>query len=92
MKVENQVINKKDWSVDVDGVNIKVVNKKYLQLYVDGKLQDVFFGLFVNSSTLKGKMPDGRKIKVCFGGHFVVQYAIFVDNQLVLSTYNKFAN
>lgn len=92
MKIENQVIKRKMWSVDVDGVNIKVVNKKYLQLYVDGKLQDVFFGLFVNSSTLKGKMPDGRKIKVCFGGHFIVKYAIFVDNQLVLSTYDKFEN
>ena len=90
MKIENEtIVKRKVCSVDVDGINIKVENKKYLSLYVNGELQDVFWGLFVNSSILKGKMPDGREVKVCFGGHFIIQYAIFVDNKLVLSTYKK---
>jgi len=88
MKVENEFVKKrKIWSVDVDGINIKVVNKKYIRLYVNGELQDVFWGLFVNSSGLRGKMPDGREVKVRFGGRFVFQLAIFVDSQLVLSTH-----
>ena len=90
MKIENVCIEKrKGFSVDVDGVNIKLVNKKYLRLYVNEELQDVFWGLFVNSAKLIGKMPDGRKIKVCFGGHFVVHYAVFVDDKLVLNTYKN---
>ena len=89
MKIENVVKTRKEWSVDVDGVNIKVLNKKYITLFVNGEKQDIFWGLFVNSSKLYGKMPDGREIKVVIGGHFVVQCAIFVDNQLVYSSYNK---
>lgn len=93
MLIENKVIKRrKECSVCVDGVNIKVVNKKYLRLYVNGELQDIFWGLFVNASGLRGKMPDGREIKVRFGGHFVMQYAIFVDSTLVLSTYKKVCN
>ena len=90
MKIENSLIkNNKMYSVDVDGVNIKVINKKYVCLYVNDQLQDIHWGLFVNSSVLKGKMPDGREIKVCFGGHFIIQFAIFVDNNLVLNSYKK---
>ena len=90
MKIENEVIKKrKECSVDVDGINIKIVNKKYLKLYVKGELQDIFWGLFVNSSGMRGKMPDGREIKVRFGGHWILQYAIFVDNTLVFSTHKN---
>lgn len=84
MQVEN--INKQDcnWSVEVDGNSIKIENNSSItKLFVNEKLQDVLPGI-ATSARLNGKLPDGREIKVVFGGMFKVHCYIFVDNELVL--------
>lgn len=84
MKVEN--INKQvaKWSLDVDGNNISLENNATrMELFVNGNLQDV--DPFLNgSSRLNGKLPDGKEIKVVFGGVIKMHIYIFVDNELVL--------
>lgn len=84
MKVENINAQDANWSVDVDGNNIKIENSASItKLFVNDKLQDVLPAL-TTSARLNGKLPDGKEVKVVLGGMFKVHCYIFVDNELVL--------
>ena len=82
MKIENIKKGKGTWSVDVSGVNIKVKNSTAVaKLFIDGKLQDIFWGIFL-SPHLFGKLPNGKEVKVVLGGVIKMHCDIFVDNKL----------
>jgi hypothetical protein len=84
VKVENKKIGKGFWSVDVDGVNIKVENKASVaKLIVNDKIQDIYVGM-IGSPRFTGKLPNGKEIKVVISGNWKVCCHIFVDCELVL--------
>ena len=84
MKVENVNTQNGNWSVDIDGVNIRLENKLTTsKLFVNDKLQDICFGM-ISAPHLTGKMPNGKEVKVAIGGDIKVHCCIFVDNELVL--------
>ena len=88
MKIENKVIEKDIWSVEVNGNTIKLENKfKTAKLFVNDELQDIYLGV-ASFSNLRftGKLPDGKEVKVIFGGDFNWHCYIFVDNELVLES------
>ena len=85
MKVDN--INKQsdNWSVDVDGNHIRVENKfSTTKLFVNDKLQDVFYGMFGAVPHLTGSLPDGKRIKASVGGDVRIHCSIFVDDEVVI--------
>lgn len=87
MKVENVIIEKNNWAVDVDENTIIVENKvNTLKLLVNDKLQDIQLGgIAIDNVRLYGKLPNGKKIKVVVGGiGFKTLCYIFVENELVL--------
>ncbi len=88
MKVDNVKIEKNNWSVKVDDDFIKVENtRSKLNLFVNGKLQDVFLGSFTfHNVRLSGKTAKNREIKVVCGGDFKMHCCIFVDNEVVLDS------
>ena len=84
MKVENVNTQNGNWSVDIDGVNIRLENKLTTsKLFVNDKLQDIYFGM-IGAPHLTGKMPNGKEVKVVIGGDIKIHCCIFVDNELVL--------
>lgn len=50
----------------------------YVELIVDGKIQDAKNGV-VFSADLQGKLPDGKPIKASIGGAFAPKCSVFVD-------------
>lgn len=75
------------WNVEFKGRLIRVENGiSRNRLFVDGELQDEYFG-FGFRSRLYGAIRevDGirKPIRVALGGHFRVHCRIFVDDRIV---------
>lgn len=84
MKVENVNLQSGNWSVDVDGNNIRLENKlSTVKLFINDKIQDVYFGM-IGAPHLTGKLPNGKEVKAVIGGDLKMHCCIFVDNELVL--------
>ena len=84
MKVTNEKIESGIWSVDVDGVNVRVENKlSTVKLFVKDELQDIYLGM-IGCPHLTGVLPDGRPVKAAIGGDFKMHCYIFVDNKAVI--------
>ena len=84
MKVENVNLQSGNWSVDVDGNNIRLENKlSTVKLFINDKIQDVYFGM-IGAPHLTGKLSNGKEVKAVIGGDLKMHCCIFVDNELVL--------
>jgi hypothetical protein len=71
----------KEWEVSYQENIIKIENRwDGEKLFINGKLQDECIGL-TSRSKLIGKLSDGRLVKVCIGGVFVIHCLIFIDDE-----------
>lgn len=72
-----------EWEYDYDGNKIVVKNSwDGTKLIVNDKLQDCKNGITM-SADLRGKLPDGKKIKASLGGVWNVKCSLFVDHELL---------
>ena len=79
------------WKTKYADAEIKVVNSFVTTtLQVNGKTQDVFWGLFALGVRLSGSLEsngDTRRIKAVLGAKFFTwDCAIFVDDEMVFSS------
>lgn len=71
----------KSWKYKYDANEIEVRNGSALELYVNGELQDVKYGVSDNAD-LFGKLESGETIKASVGGILKVKCSLFIDNAL----------
>lgn len=71
------------WKYNYEGNQIVVRNSfDICQLVINGKVQDAKNGLSL-STTLMGKLPDGKYVKATVGGFWNMKCTVFVDHEML---------
>lgn len=72
------------WIAQYEGNEIVIDNSPTrMSLYINDELQDEHNGLIFPVSPLFGKLPSGEEVKVRFGGVFIFQIIVFVNNKKI---------